>query len=81
MLYKRAEAKAPLVQCLTNYVSMDIMANGLLALGAVPAMIHSVDELDVAIRNVKAAGGAVSINIGTLDSHWSRPQRSSCLST
>ena len=25
-------SKSPLVQCLTNYVSMDLMANGLLAL-------------------------------------------------
>ena len=63
-----------MVQCLTNYVSMDLMANGLLALGAVPAMIHAVDELEPAIRNVKAAKGAVSINIGTLDSHWPWPQ-------
>ena len=53
---------------------MDLMANGLLALGAVPAMIHAVDELEPAIRNVKAAKGAVSINIGTLDSHWPWPQ-------
>ena len=29
-------------------VSMDFMANGLLALGAHPAMVHSVEELDVA---------------------------------
>ena len=27
---------------------MDFMANGLLALGAHPAMVHSVEELDVA---------------------------------
>ena len=26
---------------------MDFMANGLLALGAAPAMVHSVDELEV----------------------------------
>eukprot|EP00438_Fugacium_kawagutii_P016244 Skav219234 [mRNA] locus=scaffold2950:40419:41956:+ [translate_table: standard] len=31
-------------------VSMDFMANGLLALGAHPAMVHSVEELDVAAR-------------------------------
>lgn len=31
-------------------VSMDFMANGLLALGAHPAMVHSVEELDVAAQ-------------------------------
>lgn len=64
------KAKGPLVQCLTNYVSMDIMANGLLAAGASPAMVHSTDELDDAIAIVKAIKGAVSINIGTLDAQW-----------
>ena len=42
----RSESKSPLVQCLTNYVSMDLMANGLLALGASPAMVHATGELD-----------------------------------
>lgn len=64
------KSKGPLVQCLTNYVSMDMMANGLLAAGASPAMVHSTDELDHAISIVKAIGGAVSINIGTLDANW-----------
>lgn len=30
----------PLVQCITNFVSMDIMANVLLAAGASPAMVR-----------------------------------------
>lgn len=30
---------------------MDFMANGLLALGAHPAMVHSVEELDVAAQS------------------------------
>lgn len=63
-------AKGPLVQCLTNFVSMDIMANGLLAIGASPAMVHATGEIGAAVPIVKAIGGAVSINIGTLDEHW-----------
>jgi hydroxyethylthiazole kinase len=63
-------SKSPLVQCLTNYVSMDLMANGLLALGASPAMVHATGELDAAVPIVGAVGGAVSINIGTLDERW-----------
>lgn len=62
--------KCPLVQCLTNFVSMDIMANGLLALGASPAMVHAIGELEAAVPIVGQIGGAVSINIGTLDERW-----------
>ena len=38
LLEKLREDK-PLVQCITNFVSMDIMANCLLAIGASPAMV------------------------------------------
>ena len=41
----QVKSKGPLVHCLTNFVSMDIMANGLLALGASPAMIHATGEV------------------------------------
>lgn len=30
----------PLCECITNYVSMDIMANTLLAIGASPIMVY-----------------------------------------
>merc|ERR1719160_254711 len=46
------------------------MANGLLAVGASPAMIHATGELKDALPIVGALGGAVSINIGTLDERW-----------
>ena len=69
-LVKMVKDKAPLVQCLTNFVSMDVMANGLLAIGASPAMIHATGELAAALPIVGAVGGAVSINIGTLDERW-----------
>ena len=38
-LLKRLREEKPLVQCITNFVSMDIMANTLLAIGASPAMV------------------------------------------
>lgn len=69
-IVKAVKEKSPLVQCLTNLVSMDIMANGLLAVGASPAMVHAPEELDAAIAIVGAIKGAVSINIGTLDVNW-----------
>ena len=37
---QKLRSDGPLVQCITNYVSMDIMANTLLAMGASPAMVH-----------------------------------------
>ena len=39
-LLQKLRSDCPLVQCITNYVSMDIMANTLLAIGASPAMVH-----------------------------------------
>ena len=56
----------PLVQCIANYVSMDIMANVLLAAGASPAMVHTKEEA----IDFTALCGAVSINIGTLSPPW-----------
>lgn len=56
----------PLVLNLTNYVTMDFVANGLLAAGASPLMAHSPNEMYELI----AISSAVSINIGTLDEAW-----------
>ncbi|MCW8443219.1 hydroxyethylthiazole kinase [Fluoribacter gormanii] len=53
----------PLILCLTNYVTMDFMANSLLALGAAPLMSESQDE----IEELVSISQAVYINIGTLN--------------
>ena len=57
---------APLVQNITNFVAMNVMANVMLAAGASPAMVHAREEV------VEFAGlaSALSINIGTLDREW-----------
>eukprot|EP00249_Psilotum_nudum_P011556 c23237_g3_i1 orf=2-895(-) len=57
---------APLIQCITNFVSMDIMANTLLAAGASSAMVHAVEE----ISEFTALAHALCINIGTLSPEW-----------
>ena len=59
-------AKRPLVHNITNYVSMSVAANVLLALGASPAMVHAREEVEdfVAISN------ALAVNIGTLSPPW-----------
>ena len=56
----------PLVQCITNYVAMNIAANTLLAAGASPAMVHTAKESG----DFAAIAGALTINIGTLSPKW-----------
>jgi hydroxyethylthiazole kinase len=62
----RLRAAAPLVHNVTNYVSMDVVANTLLAVGASPLMAHSVEE----VEDIVAIASALAINIGTLDEAW-----------
>ncbi|KGN56779.1 hydroxyethylthiazole kinase [Cucumis sativus] len=59
-------ARSPLIQCITNFVSMDLMANTLLSAGASPAMLHSVEELPDFTPNADA----LCINVGTLSPAW-----------
>lgn len=59
-------AKPPLVQCITNYVAMNIAANVVLAAGASPAMVHAAEEAG----EFAAIAGAVTVNIGTLSTQW-----------
>ena len=57
---------APLVQNITNYVAMNVMANVLLAAGASPAMVHAREEA----AEFAAIAGALTVNIGTLSPDW-----------
>lgn len=63
---QKLRSQCPLVQCITNYVSMDIMANTLLAVGASPAMAHAEEEVEEFV----SLASALLINIGTLSAHW-----------
>lgn len=65
-LLEAVRRDAPLVQCLTNFVSMNYAANTLLAIGASPAMVHAAEEAPEFAR----LSGAVVINIGTLSAPW-----------
>jgi hydroxyethylthiazole kinase len=62
MVLKLKSAK-PVVLSLTNYVTMDFVANALLALGAAPIMSVCDDELEELI----AISSSLNINIGTLN--------------
>jgi len=54
--------KQPLVHNITNFVVMNNSANALLALGASPAMVHSLDE----VEDFVSISQALVVNIGTL---------------
>lgn len=58
--------QAPLVQCITNFVAMNIAANVLLSAGASPAMVHSAEESG----EFAAFAGALTINMGTISPDW-----------
>ncbi|QGQ19564.1 hydroxyethylthiazole kinase [Cellulomonas sp. JZ18] len=55
-------ARTPLVQCLTNEVTTNLVANTLLAVGASPAMASAPGEAE----ELAAVAGAVLVNLGTL---------------
>ena len=61
-LLERLRATRPLVQNITNFVSMDTVANALLALGASPAMVHSIEES----ADFAARADVLTVNTGTL---------------
>ena len=53
----------PLVHHITNYVTVNLVANVTLSTGALPVMAHAIDE----VAEMSAAASALVINIGTLD--------------
>jgi len=59
-------ARRPLVHNITNYVAMNVSANVLLALGASPAMVHAVEE----VEDFVAISDCLAVNIGTLSPPW-----------
>ncbi|CAD6231379.1 unnamed protein product [Miscanthus lutarioriparius] len=65
-LLSAVRTRAPLVQCITNLVSMDIAANMLLAAGASPAMVHSLRE----VPDFTPRCDSVYVNVGTLSEDW-----------
>jgi hydroxyethylthiazole kinase len=58
-------SKAPLVHCITNYVTVNDCANILIATGASPIMADDILEAE----EITAICGGLVINIGTLNQH------------
>ena len=70
-LLEALRARPPLVQCITNYVAMNVAANVLLAAGASPAMVHAEEEA----AEFAAIAGSLTVNIGTLSPGWTGGMR------
>ena len=62
----RLRARAPLIHNITNYVVMNTTANALLAIGASPAMVHALPEVEA----FAPLAQVLVINIGTLSPPW-----------
>lgn len=54
--------RAPLVQCITNFVTVNDCANILLAAGASPTMAHDIREVEEAVAGVQA----LVLNLGAI---------------
>ena len=65
---RRLREVTPLVHNITNYVAMDVSANALLAVGAAPAMVHALEEVEEFV----SISHALVVNIGTLSPEWVR---------
>ncbi len=60
---ENVRATTPLVHCITNYVTVNDCANGLLACGGSPIMSAEPDD----VKDITSICGGLVINIGTLD--------------
>lgn len=62
--WQTLQKKAPLVQCITNFVTVNDCANIILAAGGSPAMTMAAAEVEEAVRGA----AALVCNIGTIES-------------
>lgn len=60
---RRTASERSLVHHLTNYVTVNLVANVTLAVGALPVMAQALEE----VEEMSGAASALVINIGTLD--------------
>lgn len=60
---RRISEERPLVHHITNYVTVNLVANVTLATGALPVMAHAIDE----VEEMTGLASALVLNIGTLD--------------
>ncbi len=59
----RLRMRAPRIHCLMNTVVQGLVADGLSALGAIPSMTSSIEE----VQHFARKADALAVNLGTLD--------------
>lgn len=59
-------SQKPLILCLTNFVTVEFVANSLLSIGAAPIMSACEDEIEELVK----MASALYINIGTIDHNF-----------
>lgn len=65
-LLKEIRDRKPLLHHITNHVTMNFLANGVLAAGGSPMMAHHLDEVEEAVM----VSDALILNIGTIEPSW-----------
>lgn len=73
-LVNQIKTTKPLLLNMTNVVTMDMVANGLLALGASPVMSQAIQEID----DLCSLAQAVIVNPGTLDEAFKTLAQHTC---
>lgn len=73
-MLSKIKKEQPLILNVTNLVTMDFIANGLLSVGAKPLMSHAAQEMEDLI----GLASAVVINPGTIDDHFMELARRAC---
>ncbi|NLK66297.1 MAG: hydroxyethylthiazole kinase [Campylobacteraceae bacterium] len=58
------KSKKPLIHCITNYVTVNDVANSIIAIGASPVMADDVNE----VSKITTLSSGLLINLGTLNS-------------
>ena len=61
---EKVRAKRPLVQCMTNYVTVNDCANACICCGGTPVMTDAAED----VEEMVSAASALVLNIGTLNS-------------
>src|SRR5699024_11675453 len=62
--YKNVQERAPIVHCINNYVTVNDVANIILASGAWPIMADDIEE----VSDITSICNSLVLNIGTLNS-------------
>ncbi|QKF65302.1 hydroxyethylthiazole kinase [Campylobacter corcagiensis] len=73
MFVQNLRAKNPLIHCITNYVTVNDVANAIIACGASPIMADDINE----VAEITKISDALVINLGTLNERTVKSMKAS----